>query len=100
MGCLFTKHTARAAVAAMTDAEEYYQKFNLMAYQKPFIALGMRDTDIMQLHCTHAFVVLVRFAKEICIYFVYIICLFATATACVCACVFSCVQFPTNIRTD
>lgn len=50
MGCLFTKHTSRNVVASMTDPDEYYQKFNLMMYVRPFRALGMRDKDIIQLH--------------------------------------------------
>lgn len=50
MGCLFTKHTSRTVVAALTDPDEYYLKFNLMSYQRPFNAVGIRDNDIVQLH--------------------------------------------------
>ena len=52
MGCLFTKHTARVVAASMSDPDEYYLQFNLMAFRRPFNAIGIRDIDIMQLHCT------------------------------------------------
>lgn len=50
MGCLFTKHTARVVAASMSDPDEYYLQFNLMAFRRPFNAIGIRDIDIMQLH--------------------------------------------------